>query len=74
MITVYELIQDSRILDGTPYITYGIIARATDNRVLAMIQDVTTDRLQAENFVNLCNCKNLSPEHLGDVVADFIVA
>ena len=74
MTTVYELIQDCRILDGTPYIAYGLVARTADNRILAMIRDVTTDRLQAENFAKLCNSMNLSPEHLGDVVADFIVA
>ena len=72
--TTYELIWEHRELDEIPHIAYGIVAKTWGEQILLKIQDISTDRQQAEIFVNLCNTMNLSPRHLHDAVADFIVA
>lgn len=58
---------------GRKYLVYGIDVLNNDGRVLKSIPDVFFDRNEAENFVELCNKKQLDQIHLEDVVMDIIV-
>ncbi len=72
MTIVYELIKENRELDGSSYMAYGIAARTGNHQVLCCVQDISTDRQPVDDLVNLCNTMQLLPEHLFDVVADWI--
>lgn len=55
--------------------TYGIACIVEKNghfEIVTEVPSVTTDREQADRLVKLFNDKQLSPEHLEDVVEDLI--
>lgn len=54
------------------YVSYGISVRK-EEREIAFVSDVSTQRDLVERLVWLCNQNGLYPEHLQDVVQDLIV-
>ncbi len=74
MATMYKLIESCTEIEDIIYTTYGIEAISMNGIVIATIPNITVNRRDAEQFVNLCNTLELSPEHLYDAVDDFISA
>lgn len=60
----------SEELGGT-YVTYGISVRAVEEE-LTFVSDVSTDFDEIQHLANVCTEKQLSPEHLADVLEDFL--
>ena len=60
--------------NGSPRTTYGIsMADLTDPAWEPLeIRDITLDRPALLELIRLCNRLELSPEHLWDVVEDFL--
>lgn len=56
-------------------LTYGIAYIKKQNgkrELITNVPSVTTNESVAKQLVSLCNDRNLSPEHLADVVDDLI--
>lgn len=53
---------------GQPVTVYGIEAPLHN----ISIPDIFTSKLAAEEFVNLCNRLDLSPEHIYEVIDDLL--
>lgn len=53
---------------------YGISAVDVEHNILKSVPDIFTDKLKAEQFIDLCNRKKLSIVHLEDVIKDVIAA
>ena len=57
--------------EETEYISYGISVRSIEEEI-AFVSDISTDLDQVKKLAELCTEQELSPEHLGDVVEDFL--
>ena len=57
--------------DGESYVTYGISVRAVEEEI-GKISDVSTEYQKVRRLADLCTEQELSPEHLDDVVEDFL--
>lgn len=58
-------------------LTYGIACieiKQNYSEVIKSVSDVTTDEGVAQRIIDLCNTRELSPEHLEDVIDDLINA
>ena len=65
----YKLRIDTILTEqGIPVTVYGI--EAPDQNI--SIPDIFTSRPAAEEFVNLCNRLELSPEHVYEVIDDLL--
>ena len=53
------------------YTTYGISARAVEDE-LFLISDVSTDFEKVRQLADLLTEQELHPEHLGDIIEDFL--
>lgn len=58
---------------GRKYLAYGIDVLDDGGCVLKSVSDVFFNLKEAENFVEICNKKQLDPIHLEDVVMDVII-
>ena len=54
------------------YTTYGIRAENETGEVVVQIQDVTTDRVLAEDIAQRCTRGQLEPSQLRDVIEDLL--
>lgn len=54
------------------YVTYSISVRTVSEKV-AFIRDLSTKFEEIEHFTDLCTEKQLDPEHLDDIIQDFLV-
>ena len=54
--------------------SYGIAVISTEDNitVLCSIEDVTDERNELANLVELCNAEKLEMEHLQSIVEDFL--
>jgi len=54
--------------------SYGIAVISTEDNVtvLSSIEDISDDREELANLVELCNSEKLEIEHLQNVVEDFL--
>lgn len=57
--------------DGESYVTYGISARTVEEE-LGFVSDVSTEWEEIRRLTDLCTEQQLSPEHLADVIEDFL--
>ena len=57
--------------EETDYVSYGISVRSIEEEI-AFVSDISTDLDQVKKLAELCTEQELSPEHLGDVVEDFL--
>lgn len=69
----YKIIEGICESDDGVRKSYGIAVCANTDMdettsVLALIQDITTDRDSLNELVNLCNSMELSPLHIRDVI------
>lgn len=74
----YKITEGTYESDDSVSKSYGIAVCANigmneTTSVLALIQDITTDRDALDELVNLCNSMELSPLHIRDVIEDFLV-
>ena len=75
MKTKYILVIGEQSVREGGRISYGIaMAEETENetKVVRAFEDMTTDIGKMERLVDLCNKLELDPDHLDDVVDDFI--
>ena len=72
MIT-YILCRETYKSKRSERITYGIAAYAEDKQTcITKLHDITSDKDALAELVLLCNRLQLSPNHLYDVVEDFL--
>ena len=53
------------------YDTYGISVRTTEEEI-SFVRDVSTEFEEIQYLTNVCTEKQLDPEHLSDVLEDFL--
>lgn len=63
---MYYLTESKTKVENKWYTSYGI---GFEDKI---INDITTDKEKAENFIALLNHLNVSPLHMEDAVLDFI--
>lgn len=54
------------------YISFGIKAVDSSNRITTSVSDVSTDEAFVEDLCNRCTLQQLNPIHLLDVIEDNI--
>ena len=59
--------------EASTRIGYGIALFENNSSLISSFPDVSRDRKAVEKLVNLCNKLDLSPDHLTDVIEDFLV-
>ncbi len=69
---LYQLTSEERELEGETYMGYGI-AGIQDGRIIAEVRDISAEREYVDKLIDLCNVQNAAPEHLKDVVEDYII-
>ena len=67
-VPVQETLEDDDI--GT-YVTYGLSVRTVEEEI-AFVSDVSTELEEIQHLANVCTEKQLDPEHLPDVIEDFL--
>ena len=58
--------------DVGTYSTFGIQVLRVEETVIDLISDVSTDLKEVQRLADLCTERQLSPEHIRDVVDDFL--
>ncbi len=71
MLVRYEVTEGDFGLDGESYRSYGV-AVMEDGVALKRIDDVSLEKNDIVNLVNLCNELELSPVHIDDVIENFL--
>ncbi len=74
---VYGIVREIYSFDGIQRISYGIVCYANPAidgtaSVFASVHDITADYASLCRIAELCNKLSLSPDHLQDVVEDFL--
>lgn len=64
---MYKIAEDKIIMEDNEYITYGI---SYDDEFY--VKDISLNKEEIVQLIQLCNDGNLHPIHLYDVVEDFI--
>ena len=67
----YKLIKNSRIIDNTRYMVYGIECYY-DNNYYDSFYDIVLNKSEAQEICDFLNKHNISPVHFIDIVEDFI--
>ncbi len=69
----YVPVQETLTTDelGT-YVTYSLSVRTVEKEI-AFVRDVSTDFEAVRHLAELCTENQLDPEHLSDVIDDFLV-
>lgn len=60
--------------DSGDYTAFGIAIYDDHAQIICQIDDITTDEAAIKCLIEQCNRLRLSPSHLSDVVADFLLA
>ena len=71
----YGVVEEIYHCEDTERVSYGIVSYGTgddSSTLIASVHDVSTNVKKLTALVKKCNRLALSPEHLQDVVADFI--
>ena len=66
----YALLESTKELDGATYRCYGV--RLCYAGAEIDVEDLSLNRKEVEELVKLCNDLELSPQHLHDVLEDFL--
>ena len=77
LMIVYGIVKDTYFLGKSIRVSWGIAAYADSiyddtAAVVASVHNVTSDRNQIAELVQMCNRLQLSPVQLNDVIEDFI--
>lgn len=67
----YILIKSSYTLEDAEHTTYGI-ALADGSDLIESVSGLSCDKQRVERLAELCTQLDLSPEHLSDVIEDFL--
>ena len=67
----YILIKSIYTLENTEHTIYGI-ALADGSDLIESVNGLSCDRQRVERLAELCTRLELSPEHLSDVIDDFL--
>ena len=67
----YILIKSIYTLEDTEHTIYGI-ALADGSDLIESVNGLSCDRQRVERLAELCTRLELSPEHLSDVIDDFL--
>lgn len=67
----YILIKSSYTLEDAEHTTYGI-ALAEGSHLIESVNGLSCDKQKVERLAELCTQLELSPEHLSDIVEDFL--
>ncbi len=67
----YQIYSEEYILDGIPYIGYGIKIMDSVGTPILSIPDISTKKEQTEKFATLCNTLSLSPPQIYDVIEEY---
>lgn len=59
--------------ENEKYVSYGISVKAVDDEI-AFVSDVSTELEEVQRLAELCTEQELAPEHLCDVIEDFLNA
>ena len=54
------------------YVTYGISVRTVSEEI-AFVRDVSTELDEIQHLANVCTEQQLDPDHLDDVIQDFLI-
>ncbi len=73
----YGIVQELYAIETEHRISYGIAAYTNMSEdgtatIVASVRDISSDKHQVEELVNLCNHLQLSLLHLDDVIEDFL--
>lgn len=77
MTYTYGIICETFSMNGKMRTAYGIAVFAHTehtecNAIIAVVNDLSSDRESVENLINACNEGKLSLIHLNDVVDDYL--
>ncbi len=67
----YFLLTNTTILDGIPYMDYGVMAQIPGSEPVR-IPHLTTDRTRIDELLSLLQTYMVSPSHLRDVIDDWL--
>ena len=67
----YILIKSSYTLEDAEHTTYGI-ALSEGSSLIESVNGLSCDKQKVERLAELCTQLDLSPEHLSDVIEDFL--
>lgn len=75
----YGVVSETYSFGGTVRNTYGIAVYANADwdgtgAIIASVHDISTEKEKIAELVSLCNRYHLAPEHLRDVIDDFLIA
>ena len=74
---LYKTVREVYDCGSEKRVSYGIIACADSvndahSQIVAAAHDVSADKKRMDDLVCLCNRCGLSPDHLYDVIEDFL--
>ncbi len=67
----YVTVKESFKNEETEYASYGISVLDGDKEI-SRVSDISTDFEEVSKLATLCTEQELAPEHLGDVIEDFL--
>ncbi len=75
----YKILEQHCCLENDICQSYGIAAytfaeSTSSSAIVAVVNNITSDRQRLSNLVQQCNLLKLSPIHLKDVVEDFLIS
>ena len=75
----YGTVTESYTLGNTSRVSYGIAVYShaeSDGTatVIASVHDVSSEKNKLDDLASLCNLHRLAPEHLCDVIDDFLAS
>ncbi len=73
----YGVVKEIYSLNGDTRVSYGIAVYANSDKdgtmcIIDSVCDITTDLESLRELTEKCNCLELSPIHLNNVVEDFL--
>jgi len=73
----YIIIEETYSFNGSTRNSFGIAAccgPASDgiSNIVLTINDITADKIKLTEFIEMCNCLNLSLIHIFEAVDDFL--
>ena len=74
----YGMVEERHSAFGLERVSYGIEAffdlpHLDLGCIVASVHDLSADRLEIEDLVEMCNRLKVAPEHLDEIVADWMV-
>lgn len=68
---IYTPVQEHLTNEEQSYVSYGLSVRMAEQEI-AFVSDLSTDFEAVQRLAMLCTEQELSPDHLEDVIEDFL--